>query len=97
MSDVPQMARAVVMFDPAAEFLLTMPWPNLFERASAATTNTAHRCKGCRLIVPMAEREKHFRHHKSAAARSETARQERINRERTARLADARQRRAVAA
>lgn len=84
-------------FDPAAEFLLTMPWPNLFERASAEPTNTVHRCKGCRQIVPMFGREKHFRSHKSAAVRSEAARQTRINRERTQRLADARQRRAVAA
>lgn len=83
-------------FDPAAEFLLTMPWHNLFEKAVALPTDTTYRCKGCREIVGMGGRERHFKTHKRAQQRSETARKARINRERIARLADARQRRAAA-
>lgn len=53
----------MVSFDPAATFLLDMQWPNLFEPASALPTNTRFRCKGCRMILPQQEREKHFRKH----------------------------------
>lgn len=84
-------------FDPAAAFLLTMPWHNLFEPASGLPTITDVRCKGCREILPLGGREKHFNAHRAASRRAELARQKKIRREAAARLANARKRRAVVA
>lgn len=84
-------------FDPAALFLLDMNWVNLFEPTSAAPgAIPRYRCKGCGAEVTQAEREKHHRGHKRARNTVERRRQEKIRRERVARLARARQQRAAA-
>lgn len=75
-------------FYPAAEFLLDMNWINLFEQADRS--GSAWRCKGCGAIVKVNEREPHYNKHKGIRKRSETMRQQRIARERAARLVKAR-------
>ncbi len=54
-------------FDPAAEFLLDLAWPNLFEAAKASEREPqTYRCKGCGEQLMRPEREKHHRHHRRA-------------------------------
>lgn len=63
-------------FDPAAEFLLAMPWVNLFEPTGDPFV---FRCKGCGCdTVKMHERATHFNRHVGIRKRSETARQKRL-------------------
>lgn len=71
-------------FYPAAEFLLDLQFPNLFEQSDRSGMN--FRCKGCQEIVKLWEREKHYNHHKGIRRRQETMRKKRIARERAARL-----------
>lgn len=71
-------------FYPAAEFLLDLQWPNLFEQSDRSGVN--FRCKGCGEIIKLWERERHFNRHKGIRKRSETMRQARIRRERQARM-----------
>lgn len=77
-------------FDSAADFLLDMQFPNLFEPASARPDNTHFRCKGCQEVVSIGGREEHYNKHRGIRRRMETARQKRIKAERVERLAKAR-------
>lgn len=81
-------------FDPAAEFLLDRPWHNLFETTGDALVA---RCKGCRAVVKVGEREAHYNRHRGIRKRSENARKKRIKREKTERLAKARRAKAAGA
>lgn len=80
-------------FYPAAEFLLDLQFPNLFEPRDREGITFS--CKGCGEKVKLWEREKHYNKHKGIRARSETMRQKRIARERAARLARAREAKAA--
>lgn len=75
-------------FDPAAEFLLSMAWQNLFEPTGR---DDIFRCKGCNDDeIRRSDREAHFNRHRGIQRRSETMRQRRIRRERIEQLALAR-------
>jgi len=74
-------------FDPAAEFLLSMAWHNLFE---ATGRPLDFRCKGCRVEVKLGEREAHFNRHVGIRKRSETMRQKRVAEQRGQSLEKAR-------
>jgi len=89
MATVPQI-------DPAAAFLLDMPWQNLFEPATALPTNDRFRCKACREVIPQREREAHHTRHVRQRNRQEAARKARIRKERAKRLAKARAMRSAA-
>lgn len=62
-------------FDPATEFLLAMPWPNLFEpaRADERSDWQTFRCKGCGEIVRRPGRAKHYRSHTVAPLNARSA------------------------
>lgn len=77
-------------FEPAAEFLLGMNWQNLFEPATALPDSTEYRCKGCREVVAISDREKHFRKEVRALASRNTARKRELDKERVERLRVAR-------
>lgn len=80
-------------FDPAAEFLLDMQWPNLFEPSNALPTNVLWRCKGCRAIVVQGDREDHYRLHVRQREHEREKHAAKIKRDRVERLAKARERR----
>lgn len=55
------MARSLT-FDPAADFLLTLDFPNLFDHIG--TTPVSYECRGCRERVSRSERKAHHTRHK---------------------------------
>ena len=78
--------------DPAAEFLLTLQPPNLFEPITAQPGGSSDvRCKGCKAVLSLGAREKHFGAHKEAQRRREAIRREKVKAERVKRLALARE------
>jgi len=78
--------------DPAAEFLLTLQPPNLFEPITAQPGGSSDvRCKGCNAVLSLGAREKHFGAHKRSQELREASRRERVKAERVKRLALARE------
>lgn len=79
-------------FDPAAAFLLRMPFVNLFEEVSAGVgCDSNFRCKGCRVVVSRRKREQHWRQHRRSYERREARNREETRVARTKRLAKARE------
>lgn len=62
-------------FDPAADFLLDLAWPNLYEPVHAAIEagHDRYRCKGCRAVVTPGQREWHWVDHRTATGRTPKA------------------------
>lgn len=57
-------------WDSSCDFLLTMPFDNLFE-VTGRSGLEKYRCKGCQAIVERRERRDHYGRHKGAHTRSQ--------------------------
>lgn len=74
-------------YDPAALFLLTLRWENLFEPANATEIDPrTYRCKGCRETLNGRDREKHHARHLREQERANQQYREKVRRERIQRL-----------
>lgn len=74
--------RAPAGFDPAALFLMSMNFANLFDPTGV---EGVFKCKGCDATVETRGREKHFGGHKRAAGRGEIRARDRAREQKSAR------------
>ena len=74
-------------FDPAAEFLLDLAWPNLFD---PTPYDDMLRCRGCDDLVGRWKAAGHHEDHRRQRAREARKRREALTRQRVANLRRAR-------